>query len=79
MTPKLAILRTLESYPPNYLQREAILHAEANNLSATVFSHAEMLAELHALERERLVLRQPVHDLVKWKITGAGRAWLKEA
>ncbi len=78
MNLRKALLFTLCTVPENYLFHPDALFVEANNRAAHVFTNAEMLTELDQLEREKLTIGERVHGVLKWKITGAGRAWLKE-
>jgi hypothetical protein len=74
-----ATLHVLNRYPEFYLQAEDILFVEATNISAEIVTRAHFRELLDKLETKRLVISTPVHDVVKWKITAAGRAWLKES
>jgi hypothetical protein len=58
---------------------EEVLFVEATNKAAEAFSFAEMKAALDHLETRKLVIGERVHGKLKWKITGNGRAWLKES
>lgn len=78
MNSERATLHTLAGYPDFYLQAESVLFVEVNNASKTIITVAEFRALLNDLEARRLVIGERIHDVMKWKITGAGRAWLKE-
>lgn len=78
MNLRKALLHTLTTVPNYFLFDPVALHVEANNRASQAFSTAEMLAELDRMEVERLVLGERVQGVLKWKITGAGRAWLRE-
>jgi hypothetical protein len=79
MKPDRATLHILATFPEVYLQSEDVLFVEVNNMAAEAVTVAEFRTLLNELETQRLVVSQRVQGRVKWKITGAGRAWLKES
>lgn len=77
-----ATLHVLAGYTEHYLQAEDILFIEATNRSSQTITRAAFRELLDGYESEsggKLVVSQVIHGITKWKITGAGRAWLKES
>jgi hypothetical protein len=79
MNLRKAIMHAMASYPEFYLIDPEVLFIEATNKAANVFSFAEMTHELNQMEKEKLCLSQREYNTLKWRLTGAGRAWLRGA
>jgi hypothetical protein len=79
MNLRKAIAFAMSSYPEFYLAHPEALYIEVINLAAITFSMAEMIHELNAMESDKLCVSQREYNILKWRLTGAGRAWLRGA
>ena len=73
-----AILTALSAVPAGYLLPDDLLRIEAARYLQPRPTTAELDAEIGAADTERLVVGIPGEEVIKWKLSDAGRAWLAE-